>query len=300
MDTQGLAYFISAYRNQSLSKAAAEHFMTQQAISKNVAKLESELGVTLFERTRKGIEPTEAGKVFYGYACKIASLEDEARRRSREAAGMERASLLVGINQATATRLVPNIVERFSSFHPDVDLQYVDYTETTQMYRDVIDGKIDVAPTGGNHRVRRQGIRFVTAGFETPFCSVDTSGPLANKSSISLEDLRGTGVQLPATGMMHWLDVLKQHIKEHEPDITIIETPTSSTGMLQALHADYTAFGPRSFCFPLQGKTYVPFVPPEGMDSLISIDIAVNSPHDPLVKSFCDAAKLAMQDDARN
>lgn len=294
MDVQGLAYFISAYRSGSLSKAAAEHFMTQQALSKNITKLESELGVPLFERTRKGIEPNEAGTVFYGYANKIAALADEARRRTREAAGIERATLTVGIMQATTYQLMPQAVARFSALHPDVELRFVDYVDSLEMYRDVIANKIQAAPTGGNHRVRQQGVYFITAGFESPYCSIDARSPLAGKDSIELSDLRGSGVQLPATGMMHWLDTLKQHIKEHEPDITIAETTSGSAGMLQAMHADYTAFGPRSFCFPLQGKTYVPFDPPEGMDPLISIDIAVHAPDDPLVKSFCDAVTASM------
>ena len=296
MDAQAIAYFMSSYKNKSFSKAAAEHYITQQALSKNITKLENDLGVALFERTSRGLEPTPAGDVFYGYACRMDSLADEARRRTREAAGIERAKLVVGITQATVFSLIPKLSARFSSLRPDVDIDFVEYTNSVEMFQDVIAGKVHVAPTAGNRHVREQGVYFVTAGYEVVHCAVDSDGPLATKASVTLEDLRGLGAQLPATGMMHWLDVLRQYIKEREPEIAIVVTSAGGTGMLQAMSAGFVAFGPASFCFPLQGKTYVPFEPPEGMDPLMSIDIAVHSPEDPVVKSFCDAARIVLRE----
>ena len=295
VDIQTLRYFISAYESENLSRAAAEHFVTQQALSKNVAKLETELGVTLFERTSKGIKPTAAGEVFYRYASKIASLSEEGRRRTREAAGVERAKLTVGMFQATTFSLVPRISSRFTALHPDIDLEFADYTDLLSMYRDVVAGTIQVAPTGGNRHAREQGIRFVTVGFEPVLCAVPSDGPLAGKTSVRLEDLRGLSAQLPEAGAMRWLDSLRQYIKEHEPEIDITVTGTGGRGTLQAMHDGFIAFGPASFCYPLLNKTYVAFEPPEGMDPLMSIDVAVRSPDDPLVHMFCDAAKLALR-----
>ena len=294
MDIQTLLYFMSAYRHRNLSQAAVENYISQQSLSKNIAKLESDLGVVLFERTNKGLVPTVAGDVFFGYANKMTSLASEARSRTREAAGIEKTKLVIGITQATTVRLVPRLVSRYAEKYPEIELEFVDYASLSDMYQDIIEGKIQAGPTGGNYRVREQGILFQTVGFERPLCSVDANSSFAKKEFLRLEDFRGHGVQLPVAGLMYWHDALKRYIKEHEPEITVAETPTGSTGMLQALRAGYAAFGPESFCFPLQGKTYVPFMPPEGIDKSISIDIAVRSLDDPVIKSFCETARQVM------
>ncbi|MBC2890044.1 LysR family transcriptional regulator [Gordonibacter massiliensis (ex Traore et al. 2017)] len=296
MDAQAISYFISAYESGNLSKAANEHFITQQALSKNIVKLENELGVALFERTSKGVKPTEAGAVFYRYASKIASLSDEARHRTREAAGIERAKINVGMFQASMFTLIPKIAAHFAEQHPDIDLEFVDYTDILAMYQDVISGKVQAAPTGGNYHAREQGIRFVTVGFEPVLCAVPSDGPLAQRGSVRIEDLRGLAAQLPETGAMRWLDSLRQYIKEHEPEIDITVTGTGGGGTLKAMHEGFVAFGPASFCFALPNKTYVAFEPPKGMDPLMSIDVAVRSPDDPLVQAFCNAARQALQD----
>lgn len=65
MEFKHLEYFIETSRHKSMSKAAEALFISQQALSRCIANMEQELGVTLFARSVKGIQLTEDGKYLY-------------------------------------------------------------------------------------------------------------------------------------------------------------------------------------------------------------------------------------------
>ena len=65
MSLKNLDYFITAYECRSISEAAQKLFISQQALSKYITNLENTLSCTLFERTPKGIVPTEDGRYLY-------------------------------------------------------------------------------------------------------------------------------------------------------------------------------------------------------------------------------------------
>ena len=84
MNTKDIRYFIRCYETTSLHQAAKELFITPQGLSKIIKNLEEEFQVTLFERTAKGIFPTEEGRLLYGYArdlvLKLEEIEINMRR----------------------------------------------------------------------------------------------------------------------------------------------------------------------------------------------------------------------------
>lgn len=65
MDTKDIRYFCCVCEEKSINKAARQLFITLQGLSKIIAKLEEELHTTLFERSVKGMQPTESGIYLY-------------------------------------------------------------------------------------------------------------------------------------------------------------------------------------------------------------------------------------------
>ncbi|MDT7736435.1 MAG: hypothetical protein QOE12_3609, partial [Mycobacterium sp.] len=61
MNLQQLRYAVTLADTQSFTKAAANEYVVQSALSQQLRKLEDELGVTLFERTTRMVAPTPAG-----------------------------------------------------------------------------------------------------------------------------------------------------------------------------------------------------------------------------------------------
>lgn len=119
--TAALAAFEAAARHQSFTLAADELAVTQSAVCRQVAALESFVGVKLFRRTRRGVLLTEAGQT---YSRSVRSRLDEVERDTLEV--MSRAgaggALELGVVPSFATRwLLPRLPD-FQRAHPDITL----------------------------------------------------------------------------------------------------------------------------------------------------------------------------------
>ena len=77
MNIQHLRYAVEVEKTRSITEAAEKLFMGQPNLSRAIRELESTLGITLFDRTPKGIVPTEQGEEFLHYARSILSQFDE-------------------------------------------------------------------------------------------------------------------------------------------------------------------------------------------------------------------------------
>lgn len=84
MDFNTLKYFIDTYENKSFSRAAKINFVSQTAISQQILKLEDELDVKLFDRSKKPIAPTHTATVFYHDATQILNSYHEALSNVRD------------------------------------------------------------------------------------------------------------------------------------------------------------------------------------------------------------------------
>ncbi|MFI6520898.1 LysR family transcriptional regulator [Spirillospora sp. NPDC050679] len=88
LDLAAVRAFVAVVEDRYFSEAAVTLGVTQQAVSKRIAKLESDLGVRLLSRTRAGAEPTQDGEAFLHHARALVGIADQAlemlhgRRRS--------------------------------------------------------------------------------------------------------------------------------------------------------------------------------------------------------------------------
>ena len=71
MTLQQLKYIITVAAKGTISEAAKELFVTQPSLTAAVKELEAEFGITVFNRTNKGVTPTPEGEEFLGYARQI-------------------------------------------------------------------------------------------------------------------------------------------------------------------------------------------------------------------------------------
>jgi DNA-binding transcriptional LysR family regulator len=122
MDLDALRTFVAVHRSGAITRAAAELFRSQPAVSRRVALLERELGVALFERVPGGVVLSAAGRALLPFAeAAMATLEDAeaAVRAVRSVASGPVTAALVGT--LASTDLTPAL-RRFARSHPDVEL----------------------------------------------------------------------------------------------------------------------------------------------------------------------------------
>lgn len=87
MNILHLRYVIEVDRTRSVSKAAENLFMNQSNLSRSIRELEQSIGVTLFQRTSKGMTPTPQGEEFLAYAKEIVAKIDEVESIYKQGRG---------------------------------------------------------------------------------------------------------------------------------------------------------------------------------------------------------------------
>lgn len=117
-----LRTFATVCRTGSVRAASEELFVSQPSVSAAVTALEREMGVELFERRGRGIEPSPAGKAFLAYAREILALEARAQEAAREAAAPGTGTLAIVSVTTAAEFVLPALLKRFSKTHTKVEV----------------------------------------------------------------------------------------------------------------------------------------------------------------------------------
>ena len=136
--------FEAAARHLSFTRAAAELFLTQSAVSRQIQALEEFVGVPLFERRHKALALTEAGE---SYQRSVASALDqvrEATRKLRQARHNHVLTVTTTVSFA-ALWLVPRLA-RFRKDHPGVDVRITATHEVVDLEREGVDVAIRDCP----------------------------------------------------------------------------------------------------------------------------------------------------------
>jgi DNA-binding transcriptional LysR family regulator len=139
-----LHILLAVIKRGSMAKAAAELAISQPAVSKAVADMESALGVRLLERSRNGIEPTAHGTAL---ARRGHAVFDELKQGVEELAFLSDPTvgeLRIGASESVAAGLLPAVIERFSRACPRARLEVAQVLFTTMHYRELRERSVDL------------------------------------------------------------------------------------------------------------------------------------------------------------
>ncbi len=146
MELRDLEYFVGVVDTGSLTLAARQRGLSQQALSKSLARLEAELGVTLLERTPKGVMVTRMGEALLSRARTVLAEVGHFRRDVDVALGRSAAQFAVGLSPAAAAGIgrfaVLRLQQKFARLRmrvePGVEADFV---------RQLLAGDLDAAIT---------------------------------------------------------------------------------------------------------------------------------------------------------
>ncbi|MDA3642587.1 LysR family transcriptional regulator [Saccharopolyspora indica] len=120
MELRQLTYAVAVAETGSFTRAAQRCFVVQSALSEQIARLEKELGVRLFERTSRRVQITPAGEGFLGPAREALAAAERARSEAVARSSEIRGSLVIGsIAPLTAVDL-PGLLATYRERHPAV------------------------------------------------------------------------------------------------------------------------------------------------------------------------------------
>jgi DNA-binding transcriptional LysR family regulator len=146
MELRHLRYFCAAAEQGSFSRTARVLYVSQSAISEQIADLEAEIGVKLFRREGRTTELTPAGEVFLGEARAVLAAAKLAVDRAQGAARGEFGTLRIGFFAGGIGPNFTRIIRRFRRQFPGVRLSLVEMTPSQQWHA-LLEGTIDVGFT---------------------------------------------------------------------------------------------------------------------------------------------------------
>jgi DNA-binding transcriptional LysR family regulator len=125
MTLQQLTYFLAAVEHGSFSAAAESLFMAQPSLSEQIRRLEAELGVELFARGGRGLELTEAGRLFRPHAERTVGAAREAAESVREVRDMTGGTVTFGTFGSAHHYLLAGLLQDFRTQHPNVRVRAI-------------------------------------------------------------------------------------------------------------------------------------------------------------------------------
>lgn len=117
-----LRYFVAVAEEASFNRAARRLHMSQPPLSNQIKQLEGELGVTLFERTSRGVRVTEAGELLLEESRRIFTQIDQTVRVVRRVGNGEVGRLTLGFVPSASDEALPPILDAFRERYPEVEL----------------------------------------------------------------------------------------------------------------------------------------------------------------------------------
>lgn len=198
IELRQLRYAVMTADTQSFSRAAAALNVKQITLSRKVQQLEDRLGVKLFERTTRGAEVTESGKVFIEQARRIVTDVDNLQTTARNVSYGLQGRLAVGY---CSPLMSGNLKLSFSDYltrFPDVQFDGVEAGPEKLLHglqSHMID--IAVAPIG----LDEQGLKSKSLWSERLFAVVLEDSELAAKERIYWQDLRREVFVVPSSGL---------------------------------------------------------------------------------------------------
>jgi DNA-binding transcriptional LysR family regulator len=142
-DIHALRVFAAVAQHLSFTRAAESLFLTQSAVSHQIARLERELGVSLILREGRSISLTPSGSMLLERAGRLFLELDDAKSAVLQAAKPRGGRLRIGASSTACQFLVPEALREFRECYPDYTL-HISPGDSPQVSQDLIDNRIDL------------------------------------------------------------------------------------------------------------------------------------------------------------
>lgn len=198
MDLTSLAVFVAVAEHGGFSAAAEKLHLTQPAVSKRIAQLETELGLRLLDRLGRQVLPTEAGALLLQRARGLLADASDTRRALAALGEGIGGSLRIATSHHIGLHYLPTLLRRYSQAYPQVELD-IAFVDSEQAYARVLAGQAELAVT----TLAAQTAPPLQAQplWDDPLCFMAAADhPLGARKRVSLADLAAHPAVLPDAG----------------------------------------------------------------------------------------------------
>jgi DNA-binding transcriptional LysR family regulator len=186
MTLEQLRVFVAVAERQHVTRAAQALNLAQSAASAAIAALEARHGTKLFHRVGRGIELTEAGRLFLGEARAVLARAEAAELALAEFGGLERGTLVVQASQTIASYWLPRHLVAFRRAYPRIEIRLA-VGSTAQVAAAVHEGAAELGFVEG--AVDDPALASATVARDRLVLVVGPEHPWAGRDRVGAQDL---------------------------------------------------------------------------------------------------------------
>lgn len=198
LELRQLEYFVRVARLQHVTKAAEELHVAQSAVSRQIHRLEEELGIRLFMQRGRNVQLTPVGQLFLRRAEAVLGDLDRAVMEIHEFLDPEVGEIRLGFPHSLGIHVVPQVVAAFRKLHPNVKFRFRQGMYPS-LIRDIVDAEVDLAFISPYPEKSDQVTGEVVLTEEL-FAILPDTHKLAMKDSIMLSELKNETFVLFSSG----------------------------------------------------------------------------------------------------
>lgn len=188
MNIQQLEYITALNKHRHFAKAAEDCNVTQPTLSTMVQKLEEELGVTLFDRSRSGITPTDIGRLIVDQAQQVINESNKIQAIVAEEQNSMSGRVRLALLPTIAPYLMPILSSSLTKALPKVEFDFSELL-TSQCLQALQDNSIDMAIIASKSEM--SGLKEIPLYYEQFLGYVSKNEKLFQQSSIRTCDVDG-------------------------------------------------------------------------------------------------------------
>ncbi len=258
MNVETLEHFLYLAEYKSISKTAKNAFLSRQALTDAMNKLERELGVVLLNRTKQGISLTEEGEYLFNFLSNLRGPWETMRTEIRNLNQVDKL-IKIGLPQFLFSDATLVCIMHLSDDIPGCSI-LVEDIPTETCWDNISNGVIDIAVTLNNPFDLQLVCSPAIASIRSAYLCVSTLSKFANKETICMKDLaHSTIISVEASTMP--ANRLEQYCKDAKANLRII--PRSHT-LIEAIIARgegcFIAPGSASLYFEDENITAIPII----------------------------------------
>lgn len=137
-------YFVAIVEAGSLTKAAERLYVSQPSLSQYLKRLETSLGVELFDRSTSPLRLTYTGERYYQYVLQLMKLDENVRREFQDIQNQTSGRLRLGVALWRGACLLPDVFPTFHQQYPDIHIELTE-GRSVQLESALMNDKIDLA-----------------------------------------------------------------------------------------------------------------------------------------------------------
>jgi DNA-binding transcriptional LysR family regulator len=172
----------------SFARAARALHLTQPTLSRSIQMLEQRVGVALFERSARGVQPTDLGRLFLAHAHDVLASAESLEREVALIRGAATGHLVIGAGTFVAPMFVERALARFVARHPGVGLRVVN-ANGADLLRQLRTGELDLYAGAVPDGADAGGLAIVPLATRTGRFLVRAGHPLAGRGTVPIDEL---------------------------------------------------------------------------------------------------------------